>query len=89
MGAKPFFDIVHRRVKKNAKASKLKKFSEKQRSAVAKATEELVQFDAQNPDIKADEALKKERLELQSRVDLLQSMMEKFNDLGEKSLMLL
>lgn len=86
MGAKCFFDIVNPELKKMTKSRRLKKFSEKQRSAVAQATEALAQFDVQNPNIKTDEVKKKERLELQSRVDLLQSMMEKLEDLGEKFL---
>ncbi|GMH33052.1 hypothetical protein BSKO_00886 [Bryopsis sp. KO-2023] len=82
IGSKHVFELVCSGLVPRLKSHRLKSFQEKQRAAVAEASAALAKFDTANPDVSGDDDKKKERGELESRVKLLLSMMEKLNDVG-------
>ena len=81
VGIRPGYELFSAALTRFMKERRLKSFQEHQRTAVTNANKELADFYAAHPKCD-DEELEKTKMELETRVELLQSMMTNHADPG-------
>lgn len=81
IGVRPAFELLSSSLCSILKERRLKTFEEKQRAAVTKAQQDLTDFKKTHPKCSTEED-KKTQSELESRVQLLLSMMSNYKDPG-------
>ncbi|GJP41683.1 hypothetical protein CLOM_g1324 [Closterium sp. NIES-68] len=82
VGSKPLFHVLNESVLDRVKKDRRKKWDAKQQALVTQALRQMAEFDSQKSSNAKDEAGKKEKEELQARLDLLQSMQDSYEDMG-------
>ncbi|CAI5460083.1 unnamed protein product [Closterium sp. Yama58-4] len=81
VGVKPLYHVLNETVLDRVKKERRKKWDARQQALVTQALRQLAEFESK-PSKGKDEAGKKEKEELQARLDLLQSMQDSYEDMG-------
>ncbi|CAI5948872.1 unnamed protein product [Closterium sp. NIES-65] len=81
VGVKPLYHVLNETVLDRVKKERRKKWDARQQALVTQALRQLAEFESK-PSKAKDEAGKKEKEELQARLDLLQSMQDSYEDMG-------
>ncbi|CAI5497235.1 unnamed protein product, partial [Closterium sp. Naga37s-1] len=81
VGVKPLYQVLNETVLDRVKKERRKKWDARQQALVTQALRLLAEFESK-PSKAKDEAGKKEKEELQARLDLLQSMQDSYEDMG-------